>query len=313
MSSLGYKRLRAKVVSCVGEDVIRAVESHADRNLDTKYLYGDKKGDARFSRYVSLLAIYKDVRGYGYDSLRKRISKSFHMSKESILHNVKAGRRSNYRWAKNHLKVPSVKTLNKDSKVIYLEQVPTADNHGRTKVNLWMDSTDVRMVGRRSMSKKHPNWSFKGNSPGRRFMMVTGGRGIIHKVWGPYSPKTYDGDFLKLRDDELSVVLRGCTVAADCHFEYGRTKDAIPGVTFLVPYPKKTKGKREVDGDHSAGLDDRHANYNRIVRSVRARVESPFGLMKRRFAALNGPFGEEEIQLKYLVNFASVVENMRRQ
>eukprot|EP01133_Synstelium_polycarpum_P020006 gene20006-23972_t len=94
----------------------------------------------------------------------------------------------------------------------------------------------------------------------------------------------------------MSVVLRGCTVAADCHFEYGRNKDAIPGVTFLVPYPK-TKGKREVDGDHSAGLDDRHVNYNRIIRSVRPIVESPFGLMKRRFAALNGPFGEEEIQL----------------
>jgi len=60
-----------------------------------------------------------------------------------------------------------------------------------------MDSSDFKMKGKRSTSTKDPFWSYKENGPARRFMMVTDGRGSVKRIWGPYSPKTYDGDFLK--------------------------------------------------------------------------------------------------------------------
>eukprot|EP01133_Synstelium_polycarpum_P006689 gene6689-7779_t len=163
----------------------------------------------------------------------------YKMAKESIIHNVKAGRRCNARWAKSQIYLQSVDSLSRRGKTINLEGVPTTDKSGNTKM--------AEAASRRS---------------------------------GPYSPKTYDGDFLKHRTEEISILLERCTVIADCHFAFGRDKDAIKGVRFLVPYPE-TSGKRKRDHDDIAvGVDSRRAVYNQLVRSIRARVESPFGLMK---------------------------------
>jgi len=87
-------------------------------------------------------------------------------------------------------------------------------------------------------------------------------------------------------------------------------KDRIPGVTFLVPYairePPKT---RATEGGLVQPTDGLQQNYNRIVRAARAPCESPFGLVKRRFSILQGPFGEDTEQLDCLMTFAFGLEN----
>jgi len=203
---------------------------------------------------------------------------------------MKAVRKSNYRWAKAQVAMPRFNQLNKNSKTIDLVQVPKKDKTGKTKVQLW---------------------SYKANGPGSRFMLLSDGKGSIKQIWGPYSPKTYDGDFLKLRKNELSGLMKGCTAVADCHFAWARPRGTIKDVRFLVPYSKPGKKRKLPDDQQDQDLDPLQQNYNQLVRNVRARVESPFGLMKRRFTALEGPFGEDETQLKYLVHFAAVVENKR--
>jgi len=111
-------------------------------------------------------------------------------------------------------------------------------------------------------------------------MLVTDGKGSIKKIWGPYSPKTYDGDFLKCHQSELSNVIKGCNVVADCHFAYARPQGTIGNVRFLAPYAR-----------------------------ICARVESPFGLIKQRFKSLKGPFWEDDKQLHRLIYFAAAIEN----
>ena len=46
----------------------------------------------------------------------------------------------------------------------------------------------------------------------------------------PYSPKLYDEDFLKLKEEEVQQDFGACTVVADGHFERGRKQDNIKGV-----------------------------------------------------------------------------------
>jgi len=53
----------------------------------------------------------------------------------------------------------------------------------------------------------------------------------------------------------------------------------------------------------------RRGNVKKIIRNVRARVESPFGLIKQRFKSLKGPFWEDDKQLHRLIYFAAAIEN----
>ena len=106
-------------------------------------------------------------------------------------------------------------TLNqllKKGKMIQLNSVPSSDRTGSTKVHLWMDSTNVHMTKHRSTSTKDKNWSYKENGPCQWFMVLADGQGMVQKLWGPYSPKLYDGDFLKLQAEEHLDLLHGCTI-----------------------------------------------------------------------------------------------------
>ena len=138
-------------------------------------------------------------------------------------------------------------------------------------------------------------------------------KGTIIKLWGIRSPKLYDGDFLKLQKEELENLFSGTMVVADGHFEWGRKTNNMKGVQFLVPYSKKRGRKRKREekdsDDEDGGLNNQQQNYNRLVQSIRAHIESSFGLLKSRFQALQKPWGEDEKQLQYLVVFASVIEN----
>jgi hypothetical protein len=58
-----------------------------------------------------------------------------------------------------------------------------------------MDSSDFPMQRRGKTSRKDPDWSYKLNRPGRRYMFLRDEKGKIRKIWGGYSPKVYDGEF----------------------------------------------------------------------------------------------------------------------
>jgi len=304
--------LTKEVLNNFGEDSLLEIIPHARKNLQAKFLYGDKKEAKNFGVYYTLLCIYKDATAKGYDKLLTMIPTPFRSSKESILHNIRCARKMLFKWSKLKISIQSLKKLKEHSKPIILDTVPTEDKHGKIKVHMWMDSTDVRVRGKRSISKKDPYWSFKENGPGRRFMMLSDCHGFVQKIWGPYSPKTFDGDFLKTHSTELSNDLQGCTVVADCHFESARNSNLIAGSRFLVPYSEK-RGRKSKHLDQPAQeMEPLRKNYNRLVRNLRARVES-FGLIKQRFKALSGPFSEDDNQLEYLVTFAAVIENANAQ
>jgi len=122
-----------------------------------------KRRQKNFGVFYTLLCIYKDATAKGYDKLLTMIPTPFRSSKESILHNIRCARKMLFKWSKLKISIQSLKKLKENSKPIILETVPTEDKHGKINVHMCMD---VRVRGKRSMSKKDPYWSFKENGPG---------------------------------------------------------------------------------------------------------------------------------------------------
>lgn len=115
-------------------------------------------------------------------------------------------------------------------------------------VCLWMDSTDLCLIGKSSTSRKEHTWSYKCNSPGRRYMMLCDGKGIVRKLWGGDSPKVYDGHFVEERTRWFEKKLKGTTVVADQHFEWA--KKNLKHVCFHTPIsaPKGRPKKEDKKG-----------------------------------------------------------------
>ena len=81
-----------------------------------------------------------------------------------------------------------------------------------------MESTDLKLAGKKKIGRKRSKWSYKANGPGRRYMILREGKGIIRRIWGGYSPKRHDGTFLSDNKEELDNSLVGGVILADNHF-----------------------------------------------------------------------------------------------
>ncbi len=158
-----------------------------------------------------------------------------------------------------------------------------ADPHHFTKpvcnACLWMDLFDLKKEGKNKISKKSTKWSYKCNAPGLRFMVLEDARGRIQKLWGGYSPKVFDGDFLKIQQEWLDKKLKGAVVLADQHFEWG--KKQLKKVRFITPIKRK-KGNKKT-GVGLSTLTKEEAELNTAIHSARARVEGGIGRMVEIF------------------------------
>ena len=175
-----------------------------------------------------------------------------------------------------------------------------------------MDSTDVRLIGMSSVSRKFTYWSYKLNSPGRRYQCIISLDGRFLKIWGGYSPKVYDGQFVEMFKQELKNEFQGAKILADCH--YKTAKGLIKGVEFFVPYEARRprKRKRNDDGSNLECLTKKKQKWNQQVRQVRARVEHPFGELKQKWASLDCPFADGPEQLDCVFWIAAAVHNLSK-
>ena len=234
------------------------------------------------------LILYKDINKVGTINLFDDVKAWYKNSKNSLHHNIKLYRRLMSAWSETLITLGDKSEWNRSRDNSHFPKTVK-------KANLWIDSTDFKMTGKRRTSKKSGDWSYKENSPGRRFMLISDGFGRVRKLWGPYSPKIQDGDFIKRKRKWFERKLVGGVVVGDNHFSPGRN---FKKVTFHVPYSKTQKEWKD------------KKDYSSDVRNVRHRVESAFGTIKLLFQSLSEPFSESEIELDYLVNYACGIQTM---
>lgn len=149
---------------------------------------------------ATLVAIYKDQYGISYDKLEEE-ARDWMATKKSLRHNQKVLRKIFRQWAKKHVKLGTLEDWNRVS-VANLRKI---DN----PPHLLADSTDFRKSGKASTSRKDMNWSYKCNSPGRRYMAFSDVTGKPLRVFGGYSPKLYDGHWVDIKKDWMEKRLKG--------------------------------------------------------------------------------------------------------
>lgn len=136
-------------------------------------------------------------------------------------------------------------------------------------------------------------------------MVLSDATGRVMRLWGGYSPKLFDGHFLKMNQDWFCRKLSGGVVVADQHFNWGRKHLQDP--KFHTPIKKPPKpGKHFKD---ARTLTKAEVSYNHAIHQARARVETIFGRMNVRFKILTTPWRESNEQLDALVWMALAILN----
>lgn len=145
--------------------------------------------------------------------------------------------------------------------------------------------------------KRSEHWSFKCNKPGRRFHFVQDAKtNIVWKSDG-YSPKFHDGQYVEALRPVFEAKFSGGHFVGDEH--YAKLKGLMLDPTFDAPF-------RE-----TAHLTAAQQKYNKDLRFLRGRVETPFGWLKQNFETLNHSWPGDLGQLDYLVTYASAAYNRR--
>jgi len=280
------------------EKIVQYFNEHHDSILNR--LWGeDKSGQFVLnSLYCTLL---KDITHDGYTVLLKRVHHWYKIGHNSYQHNVKVVRKYLASWADSDALIfGSLDEWNKSAKICKF-------NNDMKNVCLWMDSTDIRTTGIRKKSKRGSEWSYKLNAPGRRWMVIQDAKRRVIKLYGGYSPKTYDGSFLEMKVEHMEQAFKGATIIADNHFSLGRK--LFKNVKFLVNWAEKKDDSVDGSTKEVSTLTEEKKSFNTAHRKARARVESPFGSIKTSFKCFSC-WREDMEQMDYAVKYTIGFHNI---
>lgn len=288
--------IKQKISDRVGSDVLDDVL----RFVATKKpsLWGINKPPA-FVHELTGLTIYKDMTGTGYQKILSEISFLKTLNSKSFCHNAQVIRPYLQHWALQQIILGTEKDWENEKQL--MEEDPSLK-----EVNLWIDSSDFPKIKYKGMSRKAPDWSYKCNRPGLRFTTIESASRQIRKMWGGYSPKTHDGEFLRMKKRYFEKRLAKAVIIGDQHYSVG--EKLFERLKFRTPIRKPGGGRPKKDTNEpkvTKALSPKQKKYNAQQRHLRSRVESPFGWIKDTFECLSKPWQEDDEQLEAVVYFSA--------
>jgi len=197
-------------------------------------------------------------------------------------------------WGKKQIELPFVATLRRIAK-------PRLFPKSLQKICLWVDTTEFKKTGTRSICKKSPEWSVKQKGAARKWLFLSDAKSRIVFVDGPYTPTTYDGHILANVRETLEREVEGAGILGDSHFH--STSQFFKKIDLIAtkpPIPGRQKMKKK---DDSGGLSKDELKLNKEIKKFRGIVEQSYSWFQSKFGALAKPFGEKE-KFHHLVLFA---------
>lgn len=290
------------------EELVEVVQSEIKEQVLTEMfnflerqqlnLWGAYKAKSDFLFIMMITTLYADKKGIGEQKLLKKIRNLAQISLTSLQRNMYLIRKALSQWGQEHI------ILGDASQWRAVARGAVSDPEVKD-ANLWMDSVDFRLKGRRLKKKKDPSWSYKEDSPAQRYMVLSDASSRIRYVWGGYPPKLFDGDFIRINRHWIEENLKGGNVLADGHFTVA--KKLFKGVKFYVPFPEVTYN--DGSGNKVLKLTKEQQKFNKAVKAARSRVESPFGLMKQNWKSLSKPWYRDEKCQNFLVTYIIGIHN----
>lgn len=312
--------LENTVKAKIGERAYSSLIRYVKKNRPSLWGREQPRG---FLRKANAVALFKELENVGYCQLEQRLNIGVEMKHNSLSHNQKEFRHRWKNWAVEHIVLGDLATWRAAARRIrILKKFPLG--------LLWLDSSDFAQQKGRGRGKKSAFWSFKLNSPGRRYSFLMDAKGKVLKIWGGYSPKVYDGTFLNLQQEWFETHLRGAGIFADQH--YASASKDFSRVTFYCPFKQqphlsvREEEEQRISDDEDEDdmpmipegddvvdlqtLTKEQRSWNKAQRAMRARVEPPFGLMKPKWKSLQVPWAEEDHDQDCVVWLAAAVHNL---
>jgi len=255
-------------------------------------LWGEQKGSRNFVQNMVFLTIYKDLYNVGFVRLSNQLE-DINLYDKTLRFNVQKIRKYLAKWAKKKFNIGDAFLWDKSMRKRKL-------GSKIKQANLIVDSADFRLSGKSSTSTKDSTWSYKEVGPAQRYMIFYDGKGVVRKLLGGYSPKTYDSDLLKIQKEYLEDEIADGVVVGDQHFS--KANEYIENFEFYCPYPEKNN-KRRRDGKRVSKLTNAQQQWNKQIYDLRSSVETPFGNIKQKFLSLSC-FKESKQQQDYLITFS---------
>ena len=273
VSNLTFEQIRTFVISLVKDKTCRSMKNYIQSHDAGVHWWAEIKPRA-WKNKVFFLAMYKRATGVGYQKLQDLIKSWWHINHKSLKHNTREVFRLSRLWAKKYIHLGDQKAWEAAARNV---DIPSSVKEGL----LFIDSCDFIYEGKNSISKKDDRWSYKENHPALRFWALSDAKRRIRRLWGPGSPKLYDGHWMAEKAKFFNDNCAGVGVFADCSFHCAKGD-----FTQCILYASAPETQ--------AGISSRTKELNRAIKHIRARVESPFADMKGYFGELSEvPFREE--------------------
>lgn len=293
-----------EVKAAFGKTVYKEMERHVC-GLELSW-WGEGK-DKNISKYMVLAACLHDARGYSYSAISRALRPKIVIHPGAIQHNVKRARHALAKWGNANITLPTRAAQNR---AVAGRNFPIWASRARW----WMDSTDIPLPRRKGYrSRKGIYWSGKLKRPAWRYQILRDGNGKICKLWGGYSPKVYDADFVKVEKSWLEGNLQGTAIFADTH--YFKARDYVTDPEFLATPPENVSADLlTLRGFATTTKEAR--KRSKFIKNNRGVVEQCFAAMKDTFIPLaGGPYTswrESEHELDHVVEWACGVYNRQK-
>ena len=286
------KNLEDGVRSRIGSSRLKAILKGVE--LDPAKLWATER-PRNFVHGIILITLYKDLTASSYRDLKKEVEGWAHFSNEGLQHNVHKCRIALKKWADSIL-VPQA------SPRLVCMANKTQRPDGLDKVVLWVDSTDFRVKGKRSVHKDKKKWSHKLGSPGRRWVTICNALGQTQWVSDCYLPSCYDSDIVILHASELDRVFGKQHMIGDNHF--AKASSFLKSVVLHTNITKAGRPKMVNGQKVPVTLTPAEEEWNKKISLVRGKIEAPYGWVKNIFLSLTKPFYESEKQHDCVVRVA---------
>ena len=213
MNDLSKYQVSAIISDVLNNDILSEIQSYV-ANKAPDHLWGSEK-PRTFLEDMVLLALYKDIKNEGYHTLTNKINFHYKITDHSLRHNIPIIRSVMKEWAEEQIKVGVYQDWKTAARHCSLGPL-VADTV------LWIDSSDFQVINNDAYTPSSEHWSYKENSPARRFMVISDAKGRIRMVWGGYIPKMYDGEFLENNKYIINHLFYGAAIIGDNHFSNGK-------------------------------------------------------------------------------------------
>jgi len=296
---LTVREVKEEVVHHIGQEGFDSLLEYLREEELT--LWGGHQPD-NFLEINLTLMLWKLITGFGYQKVLQKVKIRFPFNHKSLQYNCRVMRQKAEAWAESKVEWGTVEE--------WVEAAEDVPRKGKlAHVNLWTDSFDLPKENPTGYSRKSPDWSYKLNRYGRRYMVFLDARTRIRWVGGGYSPKVYDSHYINMMRRWIQAPLKGAVVVADHAF--ATAGEGFEDVEFVVKFLEPADEADDPRGRNVIKLTAEQKRFNKAQKALRSRVESPFGIFKTIFPSLAAPWRESDSQLDHVVLIAAALHNMK--